>query len=351
MKIELLCRGARTKGIYRGRRWGAGPSGGRCVMFQDGDVLNIPLRGRFVKKSPFELKGKDGRWEVYRSGKAMTSVSPIPLPRFYQKRTSDGIPMYKVAKLHGKDCLATTLLSTCWRWRQGKACKFCAIEIHGEKRPLIRKSGKQLAEAAKVAMEEGVAKHMTITTGTNPSPDRGAMMLAGVVEEIKGSVEIPIEVHLEPPEDLEVLDTLRGAGVDGVGIHLEFFDEKIRKEVCPGKAEIGREEYIKSWKEAVRTFGRLQVSSFLIVGLGESEQSVVGGIETLCKLGVVPHVVPFRPIPGTPLGDLDPPDPKRLVKIYEEMERMYKRYRISPRKVRSGCARCRACGIDALIPF
>lgn len=344
LKTELLCYGVRSHGIYRGRKGGAGPAGGRSLALPDGDVLNIPMQGEFIRVSPFELKEQDGGWMLYRGQKQLLGVSLLPLPKFYRKKTSDGIPMKRIAKLHGRDCLATTLLSKCWRWRQGKGCKFCAIEVYGEDEPTIRKTGKQLAEVAEAAMGEG-ARHMTITTGTTPKPDRGATVLANAVRAIKSRVEIPIEVHLEPPADLRYLDLLKESGADTVGMHIETFDEGIRKEVCPGKAEIGQAEYLKAWSHAVDRFGKAQVNSFLMVGLGGSDETVLGGVKTLAKLGVMPYVVPLRPIPRTPLSHRKPPEAKRLFRIYLEMGKIFGEFDISPEQVKSGCARCRACGL------
>ncbi|MEM0358498.1 MAG: MSMEG_0568 family radical SAM protein [Candidatus Hadarchaeales archaeon] len=345
LELSLLSLGARSRGIYRGRKGGAGPSGGRCMIFPDGVVLNVPLRGNFVSRSPFELR--EG-W-IWRGEERLVQVSLLPLPKFYRKKTSDGIPMHRVAKLHGRDCLATTLLSSCWRWAQGKACKFCAIQVYGEKDPLIRKTPEQLVEVAKAALEEGLVKHLLITTGTLATPDRGARVLAETVRKIREKVDLPTEVHLEPPEDPESLEELKEAGVDTVGMHLEFYDERVRRRVCPGKAEVPREQYFRRWREAVEIFGKWQVNSFLLIGLGESHMSLVEGVRAMLEMGVFPRPVPFRPTPGTPLGEVSPPKPSTLEKLLSEVEGEYRRAGALSAHIKSGCARCRACGLDALL--
>ena len=67
LRMELLCYGVRSKRIYRGRKGGAGPAGGRCFILPNGDVVDAPMMGEFIKDSPFELKKHDGRWTVYRT--------------------------------------------------------------------------------------------------------------------------------------------------------------------------------------------------------------------------------------------------------------------------------------------
>ena len=70
---------------------------------------------------------------------------------------------------------------------------------------------------------------------------------------------------------MDGLYELKEAGVDTVGIHIESFDFKILSQVAPAKAAMGLERYEKAWKMAVEIFGPNQVSSFLIVGLGEKK--------------------------------------------------------------------------------
>ena len=50
-------------------------------------------------------------------------------------------------------------------------------------------------------------------------------------------------------------------------------------------------------------FGRGQVSTYLIAGLGDRPEALVAMAETLLALGVYPFLVPFVPIAGTPLAE------------------------------------------------
>ncbi|MEM3012072.1 MAG: hypothetical protein QW084_01755, partial [Candidatus Hadarchaeales archaeon] len=95
--------------------------------------------------------------------------------------------------------------------------------------------------------------------------------------------------------------------------------------------------------------GKWQVNSFLLVGLGESDRSLVEGARTLLGMGVFPRLVPFRPTPGTPLGRVSPPEPSRLERLFSETEGEYRRTGALSSRIKSGCARCRACGLDALL--
>jgi len=248
--------------------------------------------------------------------------------------------MRKVAVLHGKDCLASTVYSKCVYWSSGRQCKFCGIELwHSER--LILKQPHHLGEVAEEAFKEGAVKHITLTTGTPPEPDKGALMLAEATQAIKERIKMPVHVQLEPPQNTEFLERLHDAGVDTVGIHIESFDPKVLNSVCPVKSNV--KDYLKAWKNAVKLFGEGQVSTFIIAGLGEKDESVLLGAEKAARIGVVPYLLPLRPIAGTFFEKVRPPTPARMMKLYRSLAEMLQRVGLDPRKSKAGCVRCGAC--------
>ena len=97
------------------------------------------------------------------------------------------MPYSKIATLHGRDVLATTVLQTCIRYQsRTKACQFCAIgQSLAAGRTVERKTPGQLAEVAKAAVTLDGVKHMVMTTGT-PAADRGASILCESAAAVKG---------------------------------------------------------------------------------------------------------------------------------------------------------------------
>jgi hypothetical protein len=85
------------------------------------------------------------------------------------------------------------------------------------------------------------------------------------------------------------------------------------------------------------------VSSFILVGLGETPESVIGGSDSLADMGVYPFVVPLRPIPGSPMADALPPDHEIMGSIYREVARILARKGLSYTQSLAGCVRCGAC--------
>jgi len=346
LKVELLCNGARLGAkIDRGRKSGAGPSGGRYILLPNGSGVNVALWGNFVKKSMWELTIENEDYFLHRdNGDKKIPIEIVPNPSFYNEKTSDGIPMWKVALLHGTDCLATTVYQRCTYWNTGKKCKFCGIELSLESQATISaKKPHQFREVVEAAVKENVCNHITLTTGTTETPDRGSKLLTEIVKEVKARREIPIHVQVEPPKSNLYLDMLANADIDTIGIHIESFDPVVLKEVCPGKAETKLERYFEAWKHSVELFGENQVSSFIMAGLGESDDSILKGATKLAEIGVIPYLVPLRPLVGTEFENRLPPEPSRMISLYKRITEILETYGVNPAKNKAGCVRCGCC--------
>jgi len=156
-----------------------------------------------------------------------------------------------------------------------------------------------------------------MTTGTMNYHDMGVKYLINCTRAIKDIVpDLGIQVQFEPPENLDDMELLFEAGAEAVGIHLESFSQDTRERITPGKAKISIGRYFEAFKKAVDIFGRNQVSTYIIVGFGDSEESIVEGCRQIAELGVYPFVVPLRPLMGTPLENVSAPDPQFMERIY-----------------------------------
>lgn len=340
---ELQSLGLRFKGQVFNRKGGAGPAEGGTLLIE-GIPVSLPISSRYVQTSPYLLKEDGEGYHLYRDGKKLRSVEWAGRPAFYSDSTEDGIPYAKIALLHGKDCLATTVIQTCVHWHTNQRCLFCGINLSYENGQTIQiKTPEQIAEVAARAKKLDLIRHVVLTTGTLHPISREFSHLASCVAAIKKAAGLPIHVQFTPCSDPERYDELKEAGADTVGIHIESFDLDILSRVAPAKAAMGFRKYEEAWKMAVEVFGPNQVSSFLIVGLGEKKESVIGGSEFLADLGVYPFVVPLRPIPGSLMEDALPPDPETMKFIYEAVSPILKRKGLSASGSHAGCVRCGAC--------
>jgi radical SAM protein (TIGR04043 family) len=351
--LELQSLGARLDVPLedRGRCGGAGPSDDKAFLL-DGVPSMIPTLGDFVQESPYAVvRTDDGKYSVKNNGRTVMPVEFVSTPKFYDLKTKDGIAYKEIAVLHGVDVLATTVSQRCIRWRrEGERCHFCAIENSLESGSTISlKTPDQLAEVAEAAVRLDGVKHMVMTIGTMNYRDMGVHYLVECARAIKGEApNLSIQVQFEPPENLGDMKYLHEVGVDAVGIHLESFSQEIRERVTPGKAQISIGRYFEAFKYAVDIFGRNQVSTYIIVGLGDTEESIVEGCRQVAELGVYPFVVPLRPIMGTPLENVRAPDPKLMERIYLQVAKNNREFELAYMNSKAGCARCGACsGIAA----
>jgi radical SAM protein (TIGR04043 family)/putative N-acetyltransferase (TIGR04045 family) len=345
---ELQSYGLRVEGQLLQRKGGAGPAEGGTFLI-DGIPVSLPIASEYVSKSPYVLREEGGQHLIFKNGKAICPVNFIERPRFYDHSTEDGIPYPKIALLHGRDCLATTVIQTCTYWDSSERCRFCGIELsHRNGQTIKIKTPDQLSEVARKAKELDSIEHIVLTTGTLQPPGKEISHLIPCAAAIKKATGLPIHAQFCPPSDMEGLHELKEAGVDTVGIHIESFDFEILSRVAPAKASIGLERYGKAWKTAVQIFGPNQVSSFLMVGLGEKRDSIIWGSKFLADLGVYPFVVPLRPIPGSLMDDVPPPDPEEMKSIYEEVVSLLRRKGLSASRSLAGCVRCGTCSALSL---
>jgi radical SAM protein (TIGR04043 family) len=277
------------------------------------------------------------------------SLQVVARPRFYDLTTADGVPYEKIARLHGADVLATTVVQTCIRYAEDQRCRFCAIEESLRSGATVAaKTPAQLAEVAAAAVRLDGVRQMVMTTGTTAGPDRGARNLVRSVRAVLAAVpELPVQVQIEPPADLSVITELHDAGATAIGIHVESLDDEVRRRWMPGKSTVPISEYEAAWDEAVRVFGRNRVSTYLLIGLGEHPDDLVDGAARLIARGVYPFVVPFRPMLGTLARQDGVAAPPAAVvrEVTERVAALLRAAGMTGAAQKAGCAACGACSV------
>jgi radical SAM protein (TIGR04043 family) len=252
---------------------------------------------------------------------------------------------WKISQLNSSETLAITVIQTCIRYGNTTTkCQFCAIgESLRAGRTIARKSPEQLSEVASAAKELDGVTNVVLTTGTPATADRGAALLAESADAIRGATELPIQAQCEPPSEFKWFARMRASGVDALGLHLEAWDEDVRGRIMPGKAEVPRSFYLEAFVAAVEVFGRGQVSTYLLAGLGDSVASLLEGCRVLIDLGVYPFVVPFVPVSHTPLAHHPPPTSDFMRQVLEPLGSWLRAAGMTHDTVKAGCAKCAAC--------
>ena len=275
----------------------------------------------------------------------ITSVQFPEPPKFYNLKTADGIPYSQIALLHSHNVLATTVLQTCIRYsNRSTACQFCAIEQSlAAGKTVAQKTPEQLAEVAEAAVRLDGIEQLVMTTGTPNTTDRGASYLIECAKAVKARVNLPIQAQCEPPNDLIWFERMKDAGIDTLGMHIEVIEPEVRDRIMPGKAKVSLDYYFQAFEAAVKVFGWGQVSTYILAGLGDSQETIIETCDRLIAIGVYPFVVPFVPITGTPLANYQPPSSEFMYAVYERVGAMLNNAGMSSQDIKAGCAKCGAC--------
>jgi lipoyl synthase len=134
------------------------------------------------------------------------------------------------------------------------------------------------------------------------------VQLEALVKEIKSQATLPVSVSCQPLNAVNI-ELLAKAGVDRLGIALDAATEALFDKI-KGKGSggpYGWESQFSLLNEAIAIFGVGNVSTHLIVGLGETEKEAAQMIQKLVDMHVLPALFAFTPIRGTRLENNSPP--------------------------------------------
>lgn len=213
-------------------------------------------------------------------------------------------------------------------------CKYCSV-------PILQGETKTKEETLKIirdAFDKGNVKAISITSGVEKTPEGELERVLGLMPELQEfNVPVGVSIYSTPRGS----EKLKEAGVSEVKYNIEVADSEIFKQVCPGLSET---DVFAELEEAVRLFGRGKVFSNVIVGLGETDESVERTLEKLSRIGVIACV---RPIYENALrkGDcfMKRPSGERLLKLFEMQKRIFQKYDLHPEKAETMCSLCSGC--------
>ena len=349
--MDVQARGLRVEGEMERRSGGAGPTDSG-MLWIEGYPVTAPTGNATSSTSPYLLKAEDDGYGIYRDEVRVASARAEQRPRFYDLVTADGIPYEKIALLH-LDSLASTVVQTCAYWGNDDQCTFCGIGVSLESgRTIVKKTPAMLAEVAVAARDLDGAVDATLTTGSSRGVDRGARYVGRCGQAVKEASGLPVEVQFEPPLDLDVINEVGDMGIDSVGIHVETFDPQVLARVAPAKAASGIESYFAAWERAVKVFGEGQVSTYVILGMGEDPEVTIAGARRAIDIGVYPFVVPLKPVAGSLMADWPSPSREYVEPIYRRIQAYMTLRGMNAGTAKAGCARCQACsGLKSLEPL
>jgi len=327
-KLSLVSRGvALPEGLQHASKWISQANAIETVLdirLPTGQMCTVPVGQPYTQKSSFSLTEKDGKALLHCAGE-VSDVTLLPVPSFYQKTTRSGARMGSFCALHDRLLILHPFLGCGFFNQPGQACQYCQYDsMMNEAEPPMR-DPLELVEAVRAALDEREVDTVYLYNGYSPSDDVGLRKLVAVIALLRkhlGHRQIALETVA--PADMQVIDELYEAGLDIFICNIEVNDAARFAEICPGKQTIGGQEAIyKALNYARSVFRSGAVVSHLIVGL-EPLQSTIAGMKKLISQGIVPMLLPFRPLPGTalsdcPLASLDDVEQALLVQ-YELLE-------------------------------
>ncbi len=305
-KLALVSRGvALPDGLPHASRFVAQANAVESVIdlrLPGGQFVTAPVGLPFTEQSGFALRVEDGAAWLECGGERQR-VSLIEAPAFYRRKTRGGARMGSFAALHDRLLMLHPWLGCGFFAREGQACRYCQYDsmLNAAQPPL--RDPLELVEVVRAALAEREVDMVYLYNGYSPGEDGGLSRLIPVIALLRkhlGARQIALETVA--PRDVTVIDELYAAGLDVFVCNLEVADAARFAELCPGKQAAGGQEAVwRALARARQVFRAGSVVSHLIVGL-EPLDSTVAGMKALIGKGVVPLLVPFRPLPGTPLA-------------------------------------------------
>ncbi|MBI5886089.1 MAG: radical SAM protein [Deltaproteobacteria bacterium] len=324
LKIDLMLRGLRIDDPLV-KAWACGVDG-IDIMLPHNTLVNIPCREEFTKGSPYTIRKKDGGY-VIGGHSSEVAVSLVPKPKFYERKTSTGIPFAKIASVHG-GVTSITPSPRCDFFNANVECKYCAgnLDVKGMDKTVY--SVDDVVETVAAVLADGIRGIIYLSTGFSDEPDGGIVFLKPYLQAIKNKFHCLVAVETLPPKENRWIDETYALGADSVLYNLEIYDKELFELICPGRAaSIGRKRYMSALEYAARIFPSGTVASHLIVGL-EPPGSTIMGVDCLVNMGVVPILPIYRPGHGKALR-IDPLTAEIILPVYKHLYKAVKKSNIS----------------------
>lgn len=296
----------------------------------DNGVVSALLRR---EKSSWNLKLEGEEILLHHRNEPVTRVGLPEKPPYFGKRLSDGTLSEKVIAVAGESTPGFLFYPLCAYFDKGKQCKFCSVKAT---RTTLSKdlvtdfTDQQIAEATKLF--QGTPWRdipvVAITTGTFPDGDRGAEYVSHKVRQIYNALNPKLPIHLltMPPDNLNLIQAYKDAGVTSLAFNLEVFDPNIFRSICPGKEEFyGYDKFLKSFDRARSVFGDYRVFCGFVWGL-EPVESTVEGYKYFLDRGISISSNVFHSDAKSAFANRSHPSVKTLLELCVAQSELYQKY-------------------------
>lgn len=317
------------------------------------------------QSSPISLTVRDEQLAIHdRVAPDLTSrvsVKLLPDPSYCSEIDANGVPFGRYVSTCGLCEANIWLWHDCFLPYDRRGCAFCGINTVATKRKrtdLLSASMLSDRDTAQVVWEE----RKTMVLGSVVRALKRALetyepyqnhfhlvFIAGNMRngllDLQWSIYVEAMLALEdagiplsdldstavlmPPNDFAWIRNAKEAGLGKIAFNLEIWDQSLFEELCPGKAQYGRERMISALGEAVKVFGPGNVWSNFIYGL-EPTPSLLQGMKWLAGTGIVPGANVFHKDRGARLRDVSIPSDQQIISFYRQLADIYHEFELSP---------------------
>ncbi|MBF0280973.1 MAG: DASS family sodium-coupled anion symporter [Zetaproteobacteria bacterium] len=305
-KLSLVSRGvALPDGLPESWRWIAQANATESVIdirLPSGHLCTVPVGQAYTERSTYHLRFDAEGFYLECAGE-IERVTLVETPKFYRKKSRSGARMGNISSLHDRLLMLYPTMGCGFFAKPDSACRYCQYDsMLNEAEPPMH-DPLDLVEVVRAALLEREIDTVYLYNGFAPGDDVGLSRLIPLIALLRRHLpHQQIALETVAPSRLSIIDELYDSGLDIFVCNLEIADADRFANVCPGKAAQGGQDRI--WQVlhyARKVFRPGTVVSHLIVGL-EPLSSTMQGMKAMVEGGIVPLLIPFRPLAGTGLG-------------------------------------------------
>ncbi len=327
LKIDLLCRGLIIDGTCRIKEEGRpvccypGDFASGLELILPGEIrelwVNVPICERFVEDSPYHLRRRQGAYHLFDERCDLSySVKLAPKPDWYGLQTARGTPMSQIGVLQGT-FLAIDFGEPDRFWFSGPAPDSSSGGSASASASSPAKNIEDIVETAAAAQKRS---GITFALLRGESPGTGGLAsILPYVQALKREVGVLVGVQCPPEDDLSMYQHGCSLGIDHLSFWFESLDANHVGQYARG-AEAGsrRERCMRALEYSARILGKGRVSGELIAGL-EPVENTLRSIEYFVGVGALPLISIFRPLRGTEMENLAPPDYADMLRVFRHV--------------------------------
>lgn len=293
------------------------------IKLDNGLYFNVPYNFQLSEISPFRIEmDSPSTYRLYYFGNPMNNVIIRTCDPLASNRTKNGILYEDIAYL-GIDRLRIYHRQSCYFKEQNIGCGFCDID-----EPEKSFQMDDILEVIDAYKTNTSINHFLIGGGSE-APDSDFCNIIRIAKYIKNLYHKPIYLMSIPPKSNKILEELYEAGITEVAFNIELYNRELSKKYMPGKSCITIDKYLSVLENAVKIWGNAgAVRSIFILGL-EPKESLLEGIEQICKLGVSPILSILKPIPNTRLEHMISFRNKEIIALYKDILSICEKYHVT----------------------